>query len=369
MMTWRDKDLRGLEPATVNGYLSTVFRMYLWAERNAYVSGLIGEPDLTKNIHPPLSVEATFDRRGTCRFVSPLLKKTVAKPVLPTPTHADITTVHEALGDLHKDNVDLMVRNALVLTWAETTGTRRMEALSLNVDQIPTWEEIQRLEDNEEKRELIIKGKRGKLRSIWVGADLLIQAREYIENERESVVSRWRKRLGSNYKNPKGIFLSSKTGITLHEDTISQIFAIAFRKASVKGSMHRVRARFITDLSETAAEKELERFGTIPDAVSVLLPIAQIAGHNNVETLLPYLAIAKKRLLRQTAAERTAILNERAISAQRRTTSNLARLRDSKAVLSLAEAITSGQKRHVLNAIKSLCESQGIDVSLILAGS
>jgi site-specific recombinase XerD len=361
MMTWRDRDLRGLEPATVNGYLSTVFRMYLWAEKNAYVRGLIGEPNLAINIHPPLSVEVTSDRRGTCRFVSPLLKKTVAKPVLPTPTHEDITTIHETLAELYGVNVDLMVRDALVLTWAETAGARRMEVLSLKVDQIPSWEEIQRLEDTEEKCELTIMGKGRKSRSIWVGADILIQTREYIENERESVVNRWRKRLGSNYEKPKEIFLSSKTGISIQKDTVSQIFATAFRKAAVRGSMHRVRARFITGLTENAAEKEFEKFGSIPDATSLLLPIAQIAGHSNVETLLPYLAVGKKRLLRQTVAEATALLQERAVGAERRASINLVKLKSSDGALDLVAAVSSGNKRKIANAIIAFCEANSID--------
>ena len=366
LMTWRDKHLKALEPATVNAYLSTVFRMYLWAEKNCYVKGLIGEPDLTNDIHPQLSVDVKLDRRGTSRYVCPLLRKTIPRPVLPTPTHEDITTIHEALADQFGHKLELMIRNTLILSWAEADGVRRMEALSLKVEQIPGWDQIQRLEDNDEKYEIVITGKRRKRRSLWVGADLLAQTREYIENERQRIIDRWRKRLGSLYKNPDGIFLSLKTGTTLCADTISQICAIAFRNASVKGSMHRVRARFATDLSENAVEKELERFGTIPDAVSVLLPVAQRLGHTQVETLFSYLAIAKKRLLCQTVAERTANLNERAISAERRTTSSLARLRYSKVILRLDEAISSGHTPDVLNAIRDVCESQQIDVSRIL---
>lgn len=366
MMAWRDKDLSGLEPATVNGYLSTVFRMYLWAEKNGYVRGLIGEPDLANNIHPGLSVEVSFDRRGTRKQVSPLLTKTFAKPVLPTPTNEEITKVHEALAEEYDGNLELMVRDALILTWAELSGTRRMEVLSLKRKQIPPWSHILELEETGEKEEITITGKGGKRRSLWVGADLLTQTREYIEVERHVLFSRWRKSRGSNYKNPEEIFVSSKTGRRLCEDSVSQKFAIAFRKAGVRGSIHRVRARFLTNLIEYAIERELEALGAIPDATSVLLPIAQLAGHTHVETLASYFAIGKKRLLRQTVAERTAVAQERAIGAERRSSTNQLRLKHSTEALKLFRALLSGNKRKLQHAIQELCEAQGIDLSQLV---
>jgi integrase len=366
VITWRDKHLKCLEPRTVNAYISTVFRMYLWAETQGYVNGLIGEHDLRSKIQPPLTVTINTERRGSFRFVSPLLKRTVAKPVLPTPTHKEITLIHQALAELYNANIDLMVRDALILTWAESTGARRLEVLSLRVSQIPTWDEIDVLENSEERTALTITGKGNKNRSLWVGIDLLIQTREYIENERRTIVSRWRKLLGPSYKNPATIFLSSKTGLRLHEDSVSQKFALAFRKAGVKGSMHRVRARFLTDLVENALERELETLGAIPDATSVLLPIAQIAGHNNVSTLMPYLAIGKKRLLRQTVAERTAMSQERAIGAERRSSTNLLRLRSSVVALNLAQSLSSGNEKRIKHALIALCEAQGIDIPQLM---
>jgi integrase len=360
MIAWRDHHLRDIEPSTVNGYMSTVFRMYLWAEKHGYVNGLIGEHDLAKRIHPPLSVDIAVDRRGRRKFISPLLKRTVAKPVLPTPTHEDITKVHQALGEMYGDNTDLMVRDALILTWAELSGTRRMEVLAISVAEIPAWDELMMLEESGDKKEITITGKRGKRRSLWVGADLLSQTREYIEDERHKVVKRWRKRYGSNYKVSHDIFLSMKTGRGLDKDTLSQKYALAFRKAGVKGSLHRVRARFITDLVFNALEAAIERLGSIPDAASLLTPVAELAGHSNLETLARYLAVGKKRLLRQTDVERAAVFKERAVVAERRSTTNLIKLHSSAGALRLVKAFSSGNKGRIRTALKELCEDYDV---------
>lgn len=341
--------------------------MYLWAESQGYVNGLIGEHDPRNKIHPPLTVSTTIDQRGTCKLKSPLLKKTVSKPVLPTPTHREITVIHQALAEIYDHNIDLMVRDALILTWAESTGARRMEVISLTVAQIPDWDKIELLEDTQEKQEITVTGKGNKIRSLWVGADLLIQSREYIENERAAVIARFQARRGSVYKSPKEIFLSSKTGRQLHEDTVSQRFAIAFRKAQVKGWLHRVRARFLTELMITTLEAELEKLGSIPDATSVLLPVAEIAGHSNVESLTPYLAAGKKRLLHQTLAERTASLNERALSSERRAAVNLAKLRSSKTNLDLVKALSRGRKKEIVRALSEVCKSFNIDGQQIVS--
>jgi hypothetical protein len=134
----------------------------------------------------------------------------------------------------------------------------------------------------------------------------------------------------------------------------------------VRGSIHRVRARFLTNLIEHAIERELEARGAIPDATSVLLPIAQLAGHTHVETLASYYAIGKKRLLRQTVAERTAVAEERAIGAERRSSTNQLRLKHSTEALKLFRALLSGNKRKLERAIEAMCEAQGIDRSQLV---
>jgi integrase len=355
MLRWRDECLQqGLDEMVVNGYVSTVFRMYLWAERNGHTKGLIGEADLERNIHPALSVEVKIDRYGIQSYSSPFLIRTSAKPVLPVPTNEEITKVHEALEEIYKANAELMIRDALILTWMEQTGIRRAEALSLKRSHIPEWDEIWRLEETGEKTAISVIGKRNKKRSVWAGSDLLSQTRLYIEEERRNIVSTFRKRLGSSYREPQEIFLSSRTGFVLHPDSISQRFAKAFRKAGVKGSGHRVRARLLTNLVEKTFECEFEKFGSVPDLTSSLLPVAQIAGHSDVKTLQFYLAGYKKRLLQQTSAGRAAAAEERALSAERRLESIQLKLKGIQILKELAEAIKSGKRERIIDAMRRL---------------
>jgi integrase len=358
MLKWRDQCLLKDEPATVNGYVSTVFRMYLWAEQNGYTSGLIGEADFARKVRPPLSVEIKSRPNGRRNAVktysSPLLIKTTAKPLRPTPTNDQITEVHKALDKIYGDNRDLMIRDGLILTWEEMTGVRRAEVLSLKRSQIPSWDEINALDETNETAEINVTGKGGKRRVIWATADLLGQTRDYIEEERKAIVRRWRRRLSSSYKDPQEIFLSSKTGSPLHPDTTSQKFAEAFREAGVAGSGHRVRARFLTNLVERIYERDFERLGSVPDLTSVLLPAAQIAGHSDVRTLQPYLAIARKRLTGMTTAERKALAEEKAVAAERRLGATLIKLKATRLVHELAQAILFGNKKKVAGALQKL---------------
>jgi integrase len=255
-----------------------------------------------------------------------------------------------------------MIRDALILTWAELSGARRKEVLMLTVAQIPSWDRIRVLEESDEEFGILILGKGNKKRWLWVGAEVLSQTREYMENERAAIVKRWQKR-NACYKAPEHIFLSTKTGRRLLEDSVSQRFAIVFLKAGVKGSMHRVRARYLTDLVFNAVESALEKYGAIPDAMSILLPIAERAGHTHVPTMAPYLAAGQKRLLRMTESERSAMATEKAIAVEHRLSTNRARLKSSLALLDLDSAIASGSKKRIREAIIAICETHRVNLS------
>lgn len=357
LVAWREELIReGIKERTINGYVSTIFRFYLWAERSGYTRGLIGEPDLERNIHPPLSVNVKFRKRGVKTYSSPVLVCTTQQSIVPTPTNDEITLVHEALTELYGTHNDLFIRDTLILTWMEQTGVRRAEAISVKAHHIPEWNEIDALQESGEKLEVTINGKGGKRRSIWVGADLLSQTREYIEEEREATVKRFRAQLGTSYKRPKELFLSSKTGLALDPDSVSQIFAKAFRKAKVRGSGHRVRARFLTNLAGSMYAAEYEKRGSIPDSISTLLPVAQIAGHARVESLIPYIVAARKRLLRMTDAERSAESAEKAIASERRAESSSRRLSRFDSLRDLVEAMKSEQRNKVAEELQKLLE-------------
>lgn len=94
--------------------------------------------------------------------------------------------------------------------------------------------------------------------------------------------------------------------------------------------------------------------GSITDLTSVLLPVAQIAGHNSVESLKPYLAIARKRLLQQTKAARAAVAEDKEVAAKHRLLITLAKLQATKELQGLAKAIKSGDKKKIIDELQKL---------------
>ena len=299
---WRDLLLEGinntskpLNPKTVNTYISTVFDFYLWAESKGYVKGLIGEVDINKDFYPAITVLKSTNSKGESKKSTPLLMRTVVSPILHVPTTDEITKVNENLENIYA-NANLVFRVSLILLWMERVGLRRAEVLSLKIKHIPSWEDIDRLQQEDEVYEIEIIGKGNKKRIVSVSYDVLSETRSYIETERQEILNRFKKKNSKKYKDPEHIFLSLKTGLVMHPDTVSQVLAKAFKIAEVKGSGHRVRARYLTNLMITLLEAEYEKRKSIPDNMTILMIVAQLAGHNHIETLRPYLAIAKKSL-------------------------------------------------------------------------
>lgn len=356
---WRNSLLnRRYDKATVNGLVLTVFRFYLWAERNGYTTGLTGETDISQNFRPRISVIANTNKNGRITYTSPLLIRNAAKPILPTPTNDDITKVNQALTEMYVRNTDLFVRDSLILMWMENTGVRRAEVLSLKTSDIPDWNEIQMLDDKQDDAKICVIGKGDKKRIVFAGADLLSETRNYIETERKAVVEKFSSRKDVDYKETKSIFLSNKTGMGLNVDSVSHSFAKAFRKAGVRGSGHRVRARFLTNLVTALLEAQFEKFKSLPDAASVLVPAAQIAGHNHIETLRPYLDLAKKALLQDTHAMRLSTARDKATVINRQYEIKKEKLRIKNEFESLLNLIESGRETDAIKELQELIKNR-----------
>ncbi len=355
LVAWRDSYLdNGYDKATVNSLVLTVFRFYLWAEKKGYTNGLIGEADITHNFRPNISVVVNTNEKGQTQYTTPLLIRTTAKPILPTPTNDEITKIHEALAEMYGDNSDLLIRDSLILLWMEGTGLRRAEVLSLKTTDIPEWGTLESVEREDENEKITVVGKGDKKRMVFAGIDLLTQTREFIENERQTIVYRFRSKQSAIYKEPKNIFLSAKTGLQLTPDAVSQQFAKAFKKAGVKGSGHRVRARYLTNLVTGLLEAQFEKFKSLPDVASILLPAAQIAGHNNIETLRPYLDIARKGILQNTESMRATMAKDKAIVSERRVSISQNKLDKNKDFENLINTIKSGNSAAALREFKKL---------------
>lgn len=355
LRSWRDFMLaQGVDRKTINNYIITVFRFYLWAEKEKYVRDLIGEADISRDFYPPITVSKKRGKKLSNVFTTSLLFKTVPKPILPTPTSEQITILDKVLCESYGDNVCLFVRDSCIISWMQNCGLRRAEATSLKVSEIPDWNKLIDLEIEDDGANVRITGKGSKTRIVRARFQLLMDTRHYIENERELIVNRFKQKYGLAYKEPNEVFLSSKTGKALHPDSISQKLAKVFRKAGVEGSGHRIRARYATNQIEELFRAYYEKNRAMPHDETILLLVAQLMGHSNYRSLRPYLALAKKRLLLNTDTGRLADAKEEHHLLSKSNEIAKAKLSQYKEFESMITAYMKGDKSRFLEEMDDL---------------
>ena len=70
--------------------------------------------------------------------------------------------------------------------------------------------------------------KGGRVQSVDVLPELLLETREYIYGTRADIVKRFKKKYGAEYKEPAEIFLSNKTGKALNKRSVSNLLRKVF---------------------------------------------------------------------------------------------------------------------------------------------
>ena len=321
LRNWRNRDRfqRAVEKDTCNEKLSLIYRFYCWAQSERYVSDMIGPRDRKDGTHPQIIIK--FQRRGTKRspsilslgpeqaITSDLLFRVQRKPPKHVPTAEEMDRVYVRLSS--QANEDLVVRNALLLNWAELEGLRRTEILSLKCCDIPNWEKIFQLQDEEAVYPLRIVGKGGKTRIVPLTHEMLAITRDYIDGERRAVFDR-------NMKpDPGYIFISHRSGKKLCADYVTNLMSIAFKGSEVDATLHRARARFLSRIVEQALDEGIDKFGFNFSHDTVLLKASEVAGHSNPSTLRYYLNLHLKRRAKETDAGRVHSLREKEIVARR----------------------------------------------------
>lgn len=300
LIQWRNHQLNnGLLKQTINYNLSVTLYFYVWAQSNGYIHQQIGygpQPDGTF-VDFPISIKPMkFGSGGKLRsgFTSDIKFKTTARPKTYNPTDSEVQDVKDELWD-QSEKAQVTTRNVLIVTWASNTGLRRKEILGLNVDQIPTWERINDLLENEQSFQLTLRKTKGdKIRTVPVHPALLQQTREYIENERKSLVARFKVKAG--YHTPTQIFLSEKTGSGLTDKAVTNLITQSAKCRNAKVSLHPLRGRFLTKLVSGLLDAEIEKHGPNNfDQSVVLLKAMEIAGHNHASTLDRYLKMELKK--------------------------------------------------------------------------
>jgi integrase len=191
------------------------------------------------------------------------------------------------------------VRDSLLFSWAEETGGRRKEILSINIAQLPSPEELERLIEEDRPWHIRIVRKGGKKWELIVLPDLLMRTLDYIRSERKQIVE-------THGVNPEEVFLSER-GHVLRPDSLTKLGKKAFEKAGVHNSnVHRFRAKFLLATIEAlidAMDVDPER--VLPGsnmAETILVKAVEVMGHSSVESLRPYLNYALNRRVQNSKA-------------------------------------------------------------------
>jgi integrase len=354
LITWRNHQEieNGVKKRTINQRLSTIFQFYWWAQSHDYIQNVVADPANADNLAPAqISVTAkiTGPRSGVnarLKLSSPLLYRTTREPNVHTPTAEEATSLHATLTTIAGPT--LAERNTLMLSWAEEAGLRRKEFASLTIDQIPNWDEIYDLIQNESCKDLeLVVTKGGHHRIVEIVPDLLLRTRNYIEEDRLGVVHRFRQKHGGIYKAPAAVFLSEKTGMALRFGSITNLIGEAFKEAGVRGSGHRMRARYLTNLVQHYYDEAFAKHGNSISFDIVLLKAAEAAGHANPSSLRPYLNLIRKRHLTTHDGEKRRYLEQRLLSIERDLDVKSRQLEAIKLLAELANAIRSGKKSNI----------------------
>lgn len=370
LITWRNHQEieNGVKKRTINQRLSTIFQFYWWAQSHDYIQNVVADPGNADSLAPAqISVTAKIARtrsgvNAKFKLSSSLLYRTTREPNVHTPTAEEATTLHAALTTIAGPT--LAERNTLMLSWAEEAGLRRKEFASLNIEQIPDWDEIYDLIQSESCKDLeLVVTKGGHHRIVEIVPDLLLRTRNYIEEDRLAVVRRFRQKHGGIYKAPAAVFLSEKTGMALQFGSITNLIGEAFKEAGVRGSGHRMRARYLTNLVEHYYDEAFAKHGNSISFDIVLLKAAEAAGHSNPASLRPYLNLVRKRHLTTQDGEKRRYLQQRLLSVERDLNLKSKQLEATTLLEDLAKAIRSGKKSNIKREWTKL--ESGVQILLI----
>jgi integrase len=136
--------------------------------------------------------------------------------------------------------------------------------------------------------------KGGKVRSVPFPIPLVLALLEHLWGERERLLIEAKS--SSLSKLSGGLWLSNRDAKPLTIGAIKDIIKdLGFVPAHVKGSVHSLRAAFLTQYACRLLREAREKLGYNYDTRGILLTLAEIAGHENPSTLEHYLDEAQIR--------------------------------------------------------------------------
>ncbi|EJC80250.1 site-specific recombinase XerD [Rhizobium leguminosarum bv. trifolii WSM2297] len=193
-------------------------------------------------------------------------------------------------------------RNLLMLLVALETGARVSEIVQLKVGDFPNLDELAPFIGSNARSHLQVKvvRKNQGVGTLRFNKELVLSivAFIYTDPQRQKIVSE--RRIGRN-SNDDAVFLSEEGG-PLSEDSVTRIGGGVFAEAGVENAnIHRLRARFITEVIELQLDMLAEEGVTVNRSEAwenqVLMMAVELMGHSHPMSLRPYLnSVLNRRL-------------------------------------------------------------------------
>ena len=370
LITWREhlKNVEKVNVDRVNASLKTIFAFYRWAEEVGVLRfqvGIYTENNIAESMKKPsfaITAKRVFSKGKNGRtyesWTTPLTLSGSKQnsPTRHTPTEDEIRRHHEvAIEREHGE------RDSLMFSWAEEAGPRRSEFLRVCKSHLPSPIELADLIERDEPWMVHVKRKGGSIKPLNVTPELIIRTLDYIEFDRREVVDRCRESI-VGYCEPDEVFLSGKTGMPLHPDSVTSIGRRSFRKAGInRASIHRLRARFAIRTIETLVDAvfgEDSKIGADSSWIeTILVKAAEMMGQASPQSLRPYLNYVLNRRIQSADATKAGRLAARLRQLQLQERTVVRRLAHIRELHEAARLIQEGRGSVAASVLEELASS------------
>jgi integrase len=278
---------------------------YLWQEL------IVG----TASDGTPIKIIINYARRGKYKFsyiYHPAIPKNdVPEDVKPI-SHSIITKLYDAIAS-STNNLYIRKRRQVLLMLLESTGGRRIE-----VSQIQT-SDIEFALKSERLRLRTAKKQRVEYREVPVSSDWLKPIMLFISTHRKQLIKQMIAKEKIE-KDPGALFISETTGLPLSEEYITSELSDLRRIAKIdeKACGHMFRHRFITLQVIYRLKAYIGQELPMDVAKIILVKVASITGHKNIESLMPYIDLAYQEMGVWDTAEKVLKLRSKAEAAFRK---------------------------------------------------
>ncbi|WP_280153250.1 site-specific integrase [Piscinibacter sp. XHJ-5] len=263
-------------PRTAPQALRTQLEFLAWLEANGRAKNLIGIGDLFR---------IELDDHGRWIWRGKRLKP-ISLPSLPSHEAIEAT-----IENLEVRDPGLNSRNEFMMKWQSIVGLRAQEVCLLRIDQLPSRGHAEKLLDQRRAAKIKLTVTKGAAsRTVSVHPLLVLEAHDWIENDREQILER----VGAaararrvSYAAPNTVFLSNR-GTPLNPRAYSNLIRTAFKNACTNHDVdptdrvwcHGLRHRGLTD--------DLAHRRDAGQRAPALHTMHQ-AGHRSLASLSPYI--------------------------------------------------------------------------------